>query len=309
MPSLSIPEIEDRSGMEKQTSETLNEYLRRVGERTDLPSEDIEAVIDHAAHTQFGPEPTTGGDVSTDVPIERFLRAADEIGEREPERSTENDETESDDSEVHIGLGARNNAARSAGSTATSGTTETSDSGTSRRSFVLPVVLVLGVVVLAAGVLFVGGGQLPATDAGPESTDGEPEPSGDDEPDTIDSAADAEGDLEVTDMAVDASLEPDEEFVELTNAGDATLDMSDWTVRDREGGAVDERGIEPVTFPEEFTLEPGESVRIVTGPGEDTADTVHWGSETRNWHEDGDVIVVLDGDGEEVLASEYGSPP
>jgi hypothetical protein len=44
MTRLSIPDLEDRSGMDKQPGETVAEYLRRVGQRTDLPPEDVEAV-------------------------------------------------------------------------------------------------------------------------------------------------------------------------------------------------------------------------------------------------------------------------
>lgn len=299
MSSLSIADLEERSGMKKQPGETAAEYLRRVGKETDLPAEDVEAVIDAAVYQQFSPESSS---MTSDAPVEELIEMADII--EKDDKSTQLATTDSEDSHSNEVSGSVASASPPSQNTISSGN---STDNKFRRSIIYPAVLILGVVVLAAGVLFVGGGQLPATDAGPESTDGEPEPDAADEP--VDSAADAEGSLEVSEMAVDASLPPEEEFVELTNVGDATLDMSDWTVRDREGGAVDTRDVEPATFPDGFSLEPGESVQLVTGPGEDTADTVHWGSETRNWHEDGDVIVVLDGDDEEVLASEYGSPP
>jgi hypothetical protein len=145
----------------------------------------------------------------------------------------------------------------------------------------------------------------------PEEDEDEEEdlPEEDQEPDVVDSAAEAEGALEVTDKQVEGD-DPEDEYIELTNVGDVTLDMSDWTVRDREEhGVVDGQNFDPVTFPSDFQLEPDETVRIVTAEGEDTDDTVHWGYGTQNWHQDGDVIIVLDGDEDEVLRHEYGDPP
>lgn len=352
MTRLSVSDLEDRSGMDKQPGETVAEYLRRVGQRTDLPPEDVEAVIRYADHQQFSPDPSSM-DVA-DAPIDEFLRAAEELGESDQPAGGDGDpRTEPSDQQ------------EDSRSLETSGPPRSSAPGTEtddETSYVYPVLLALGIVVIVGGVLVVGGGQIPGTDISLASTDndveetrtdgptqdnetetdvpseanetgtnestqdnetGTDEPiinneTGTDEPtqvngtetNVVDSAAEAEGQLEVTDMAVDSSLEPDEEFIELTNTGDAALEMSNWTVRDREGdGAVDARGVDPVTFPDGFVLESGESVRIVTGPGEDTEDTVHWGYNTRNWHEDGDVIIVLDGDGEEVLRHQYGSPP
>lgn len=128
---------------------------------------------------------------------------------------------------------------------------------------------------------------------------------GTDDPDAVDSAAEAGGSLEVTDRAAPGD-HPADEYVELTNVGDTALDMSGWTVRDREGGAVDTHGIEPLEFPEGFVLEPGESVRLVTGDGEDTAETIHWGQDRQYWRSAGDVVVVRDEDGETVLRHPYG---
>lgn len=124
----------------------------------------------------------------------------------------------------------------------------------------------------------------------------------------ISSAADAQGNIEVTDMNVQGS-DPENEWIELTNVGDTTVDMSGWTVRDRyDHGVVDGRNFSPVTFPSGFTLEPDESVRIVTAPGENTDDTIHWGYNQQNWNQDGDVIIVLDSGGDTVLEHTYGNP-
>lgn len=306
MSRLSITDVEDRSGMDKRPGETGAEYLRRVGQHTDLPSEDVEAVIDSTVNQQFSPNPPS--DVAN-APTDEFLRAADAVGESNQPAGGDTDRRE--DGTPQATSGAPRSTARD----------ETDD----ETSYVYPVLLALGIVVIVGGVLVVGGGQIPGTDVGLASDGNDVDEAGtdaptedetgandssEDETNVVDSAAEAQGQLAVTDMAVDSSLEPDEEFIELTNTGDVALDMSDWTVRDREGdGAVDARGLDPVTFPDGFVLEAGESVRIVTAPGEDTDETVHWGYDTRNWHEDGDVIIVLDGDGEEVLRHQYGSPP
>ncbi|WP_336361913.1 lamin tail domain-containing protein [Halalkalicoccus salilacus] len=329
MTQFSIPDLEDRSGVDKQPGETVAEYLRRVGQRTDLPPEDVEAVIRYTDHQQFSPDPSSMD--AADAPIDEFLRAAEELGESD--QSTSRDAgPRADPSEQQERRISREMSGPPPDTTLGIGTDD-------ETSYVYPVLLALGIVLIVAAALVVGGGQIPGTGVDLLSTDTDVDETETNEPtqdtdtgtdesptdnatgtdestqaneteaDVVDSAAEAEGQLAVTDMAVDSSLEPDEEFIELTNTGDTALDMSDWTVRDREGGAVDARGVDPVTFPDGFVLEPGESVRIVTAPGQDTDDTVHWGYDTRNWHEDGDVIIVLDGNGEVVLRHQYGSPP
>jgi hypothetical protein len=139
--------------------------------------------------------------------------------------------------------------------------------------------------------------------------DAEAEEAEDEAEDTpISSAADAQGNIEVTGMNVQGS-DPENEWVELTNVGDTTVDMSGWTVRDRyDHGVVDGRNFRPVSFPSGFTLEPDESVRIITAPGENTDDTIHWGYNQQNWNQDGDVIIVLDSGGDTVLEHTYGNP-
>lgn len=160
----------------------------------------------------------------------------------------------------------------------------------------------------------------PDADEPEESPEGEePEETPEDEPEAdepeeppeeaVDSAADARGVLEVTGMQVEGS-DAEAEWIEFTNAGDVPLDMSDWTVRDRyDHGVVDGRGFSPARFPGGFTLEPGRSFRLVTAPGESTDERVHWGYDQHVWNEAGDVIIVLDGNGQAVLEYEYGDPP
>lgn len=317
MTELSISAVERRSGVTKQPEETLGEYLARVGERADLPPEDIAVIVDHANRQQFSPEVNSSAE--TDQTITEFLQAIGSIkdtssNEKETPTQSHQDERQQEEKRTKV-----------SSPTAASGNKreDDSDSAWSR----IPVIIVVCLLVLSA---IAGGaallnddifslstdesgsstedGATPSAAAGANST--QSDNNNESEATVVTSAAEAEGALEVTDMLVDGE-DPEEEFIEFTNVGEVTLDMSDWTVRDREnGGAVDAGGVDPATFPEGFTLEPGESVRLYTSPGENTEDTIYWGYYDRqNWHPDGDVIIVLDGDGNEVLRYEYGSPP
>ncbi|MHC3437675.1 DUF7282 domain-containing protein [Natrialbaceae archaeon A-gly3] len=115
------------------------------------------------------------------------------------------------------------------------------------------------------------------------------------DPEVIDSAPEAEGALEVTDYEIDA--DPDEEFVTVRNVVDAPLEMSGWTVESENGQADDDL----YTFPDGFTLEPDAAVTLVTGEGEDTEETLHWGLEQPVWDAAGDTVIVRDAAGEVVL--------
>ncbi len=128
------------------------------------------------------------------------------------------------------------------------------------------------------------------------------------ETDVVDSAPEAEGMLAVVDYNIDVGEEnPEDEYVVLENTGNRTLDVTGWTLQDRfDEGVVDGSGYNPLTFPEGFTLEPGETVTVVTGPGEDTEDTLHWDIETPVWNASGDDVVVLDGNGDIVLEQSIG---
>lgn len=305
MTELSISDVERRSGVEKRPEETITEYLHRVGDRTDLPERDVEAIVDHANRQRFGSETVPSS--APDPPIDDFLRAADSIDDtteaetgtitRSSSHEHQREERLSEPSSLTVSLDEERN-----------------DDGGSRLRGLLVVIVgisLLGALAGGAGLINTDIASPPDVDI-PESVTGVLESTDDEGSDTdvVTSAAEAEGTLEVTDMVVDGD-DPEEEFIEVTNVGDVALDMSDWTVRDRAGdGAVDAGGVDPATFPDGFVLDPGDSVRLYTAPGEDTDDTIHWGYYDRqNWHPDGDVIIVLDGDGNEVLRYEYGSPP
>ncbi|WP_339102824.1 lamin tail domain-containing protein [Haloterrigena salinisoli] len=116
--------------------------------------------------------------------------------------------------------------------------------------------------------------------------------------DVADNADEAEGMLAVTDYEIDVGEgNAGDEYVTIQNNGDIAIDLSGWTMQDRfEDGVVDSLGWEPLTFPDGFVLEPGEEVTIVTGPGNDTADTLYWGHESPVWNTSSDEVIVLDED-------------
>lgn len=60
------------------------------------------------------------------------------------------------------------------------------------------------------------------------------------------------------------------------NAGDETLVLGGWTVSDGAGHTY--------TFPDSFTLGPGEQVVFHTGSGTDTATDLYWGRNGAVWN-------------------------
>ncbi|WP_191906167.1 MULTISPECIES: lamin tail domain-containing protein [unclassified Haloarcula] len=87
-----------------------------------------------------------------------------------------------------------------------------------------------------------------------------------------------------------------DEYVTLTNTGDAALDLSGWTVSDDAGHQY--------TFPP-FSLEPNASVMLYTGSGSDTDTERYWGRNGAVWNNDGDTVIIRNADGETVLRQSY----
>lgn len=82
-----------------------------------------------------------------------------------------------------------------------------------------------------------------------------------------------------------------DEWVELTNTGADPVDLARWEVRDRAGHAYRFMG---------FTLEPGASVVLHTGHGEDSATDVYWNRDDHVFNDDTEQVVVIDADGDQV---------
>ena len=88
------------------------------------------------------------------------------------------------------------------------------------------------------------------------------------------------------------------EYVVLEHAGDATLDLTGWTLSDEAGHVY--------RFPDGFALGPGDRVTVHTGAGEDTASSLYWDAGTPVWNNGGDVVTVRASDGTVVLRHAYG---
>lgn len=78
------------------------------------------------------------------------------------------------------------------------------------------------------------------------------------------------------------------EWVELTNMGSKPIDLSGWMVRD---GSSSNR----YRFPDGFEIAPGAPVRLYTGAGTDTPDSLYWGNTgSAVWNNDGDTAYLID---------------
>jgi micrococcal nuclease len=123
------------------------------------------------------------------------------------------------------------------------------------------------------------------------------------DPDAATRTATADGGTDtvaVTDIHADAAGNDNEnlndEYVTLTNTGDAALDLSGWTVSDDAGHQY--------TFAA-LTLDPSASVTLHTGSGTGTETDRYWGRTGAVWNNDGDTVVVRNADGKTVLRQSY----
>jgi len=110
------------------------------------------------------------------------------------------------------------------------------------------------------------------------------------------------GELAVATIHADAAGDDREnlndEYVVFENTGEASLDLSGWTVADEAGKLY--------TFPDGYTLGPGETVTLHTGSGTDTETDLYWGAGSPVWNNAGDTVTVRNSDGERVLVETYG---
>ncbi|RKD85200.1 lamin tail domain-containing protein [Halopiger aswanensis] len=109
------------------------------------------------------------------------------------------------------------------------------------------------------------------------------------------------GDIVVSTIHADANGNDhenlNEEYIELTNEGSSSVDMTGWTVSDDADHTYH--------IPSGFTLDAGESVIIYSGSGSDTDTELYWGSGSAIWNNSGDTIIVTNADGETVINREY----
>ena len=88
------------------------------------------------------------------------------------------------------------------------------------------------------------------------------------------------------------------EYVLLKNNWDHRTDMGGWSVEDADGNRL------PLGIGRQ--LDPHGSLRVYTGPGDDSDSAIHEGLDHEVWGNDGDVARLLDAGGKEVARLAYG---
>ena len=83
---------------------------------------------------------------------------------------------------------------------------------------------------------------------------------------------------------------PNGEWIDILNAGAATTDMSDWSIRD-------ESTRHRFFFPDGFALDAGSTVRVFSGCGADDASSLYWCDGDPVWNNGGDTAFLVDSDG------------
>lgn len=99
------------------------------------------------------------------------------------------------------------------------------------------------------------------------------------------------------DAAGDDGQNLNDEYVVLKNTGDEPLDLSGWTVTDE--------AAHHYTFPEGTTLDPGATLTLHTGGGEDTETDYYWNSSGAIWNNNGDTVTIRTTSGEAVVEKSY----
>jgi len=81
-----------------------------------------------------------------------------------------------------------------------------------------------------------------------------------------------------------------EELVVVGNAGEGSLEMSGWILRD-------ESTRHRYVFPNSVEVQPGDAVVVHTGCGDDTTVDLYWCSDEPVWSNGGDTVILQAGDG------------
>jgi len=106
--------------------------------------------------------------------------------------------------------------------------------------------------------------------------------------------------VEIAEIHADAAGNDNEnlndEYVTLTNTGDATLDLSGWTVSDAVGHQY---------MFTNLTLDSNGLVTLYTGSGTDTETERYWGRNGAVWNNDGDTVIVKNASGATVFRQSY----
>ncbi|MFD6752722.1 lamin tail domain-containing protein [Micromonospora gifhornensis] len=82
------------------------------------------------------------------------------------------------------------------------------------------------------------------------------------------------------------------EYVKLTNRRSSTINLKNWTLRDKANHVY--------KFSGNFKLGKGKSVIIRTGKGKNTASTRYWGSGNYIWNNTGDTAYLRNASGKQI---------
>jgi micrococcal nuclease len=110
-------------------------------------------------------------------------------------------------------------------------------------------------------------------------------------------------DLQIVSVEYDApgddNVNQNGEWVEISNADDVPVDLTGWVLKD-------EWATDRFAFPVGFTLQPDATVRVYTGCGADTADSLYWCvSGSAVWNNSGDSAFLFDPNGNIVYSLSY----
>jgi len=89
------------------------------------------------------------------------------------------------------------------------------------------------------------------------------------------------------------------EWVRITNHRKSSVNLTDWSVRDKTGYRY--------TFPEGFTLKAGASVTLHTGSGSDTKKDLYWDMTWYVWNNTGDTATLLQPSGQKQDSCKWGN--
>jgi micrococcal nuclease len=100
----------------------------------------------------------------------------------------------------------------------------------------------------------------------------------------------------VIDRECSKLADPSDEYVCLTNADTGPAEMSSWVLRNVMGRSFN--------FPPGFTLTPGQTVKVHTGAGTNSATDLHWAYRVNPAWEKGDKLTLHNNENVEVFVSE-----
>ncbi|MDV7348732.1 lamin tail domain-containing protein [Halorubrum distributum] len=104
-------------------------------------------------------------------------------------------------------------------------------------------------------------------------------------------------DLAVDELVADPEGDQTEdEYVSFVNQGDETVDLDGYVVDDEVDNSYTFSGV---------SADPGATITLYTGSGNDTDDTVYWGRGSPVWNNGGDTVFVTDPDGNTVVEYSY----